>query len=369
LGKEAAQNKDPYKLVLLDMMMPGMDGEHTTIIIKNTPQISKAAIIILTSLGNRGDVTHLRSLGCDGYLIKPVKQSLLLDTINTVVFEKEKHKDKKHAEMVTRHSLFEKKMQKIHLLVVEDNPVNQKMALTMLRKAGYIVDAVENGKLAVETLKKQHYDLVLMDIQMPVMDGYQATKAIRQMEGNIKHTTIIAMTAHAMEGDREKCINAGMDDYLTKPINPQELFKTITKWVKSKLKDEFSEEPPLPEEARTAQVIKSQQGAPLIDMEAAMARFGNDRDFFREMAEEFLNYVPEQIKVLEEAVQSDDTDSVQKTGHSIKGAAGNLSAQKIFSLALIIENKGRSKDIADVSPLIEDLKTEVSAVQKFLDNM
>jgi CheY-like chemotaxis protein/HPt (histidine-containing phosphotransfer) domain-containing protein len=368
-GKEAAQNKDPYKLVLLDMMMPGMDGEHTTIIIKNTPQISEAAIIILTSLGNRGDVAHLRSLGCDGYLTKPVKQSLLLDTINTVVFEKEKHKDKKHSDMVTRHSLFEKKMQNIHLLVVEDNPVNQKMALTMLRKAGYFVDAVENGQLAVETLEKQGYDLVLMDIQMPVMDGYQATAAIREMEGDKKHTTIIAMTAHAMEGDREKCINAGMDDYLSKPINPQELFKTITKWVRPKLEDEFSEEPPLPEEARTAQVIKSQQGAPLIDMEAAMARFGNDRDFFREMAEEFLNYVPEQIKVLEEAVQSDDTDSVQKTAHSIKGAAGNLSAQKIFSLALIIENKGRSKDIADVSPLIEDMKTEISAVQKFLDNM
>jgi PAS domain S-box-containing protein len=367
--KEAQQNKDPYTLVLLDMMMPGMDGEHTTIIIKNTPQISKAAIIILTSLGNRGDVAHLRSLGCDGYLTKPVKQSLLLDTINTVVFEKEKHKDKKHAEMVTRHSLFEKKMQNIHILVVEDNPVNQKRALTMLRKAGYIVDAVENGKLAVDTLEKQNYDLILMDVQMPVMDGYQATDAIRKMEGDKKHTTIVAMTAHAMEGDREKCINAGMDDYLSKPINPQELFKTIKKWGKPKLEEEFSDNKPLPEEARTAQVIKSQQENPLIDMEAAMARFGNDEDFFREMAEEFLNYAPEQITVLEKAAQSGDADSVQKAAHSIKGAAGNLSAQTIFSLALTIENKGRSKDIKGVSLLIEDLKTGVEELRKFIEKM
>jgi PAS domain S-box-containing protein len=367
--KESAQNKDPYKLVLLDMMMPGMDGEHTTIIIKNTPQISKAAIIILTSLGNRGDVSHLRSLGCDGYLTKPVKQSLLLDTINTVVSEKEKHKDKKHSEMVTRHTLFEKKMQNIHILVVEDNPVNQKMALTMLRKAGYIVDSVENGKLAVETLEKQHYDLVLMDVQMPVMDGYQATAAIREMEGDKKHTTIVATTAHAMEGDREKCINAGMDDYLSKPINPQELFKTITKWVKPQLEKEFSEDKPLPEEARAAQVIKSQQENPLIDMEAAMERFGNDENFFREMAEEFLNYAPEQIKTLEKAAQSGDSDSVKKTAHSIKGAAGNLSAQKIFSLALTIENKGSSKDINGVSFLIEDLKTEVSELRRYIEKM
>jgi CheY-like chemotaxis protein len=271
--------------------------------------------------------------------------------------------------MVTRHSLFEKKMQNIHLLVVEDNPVNQKMALTMIRKAGYIVDGVENGKLAVDTLKKQPYDLVLMDVQMPVMDGYQATQEIRKMEGDKKHTTIVAMTAHAMAGDREKCIKAGMDDYLSKPINPQEMFKTITKWVRPQLEEEFSDDKPLPEEARTEQAIKSQQDNPLIDMEAAMARFGNDEEFFREMAEEFLKYAPEQITALEKAAQKGDADSVQKTAHSIKGAAGNLSAQNIFSLALTIENKGRSKDIKGVSLLIEDLKTEVSELRKFIEKM
>jgi PAS domain S-box-containing protein len=376
--KKAADEHDPFKVVLLDMMMPGMDGEHTTIIIKNTPEIKDTAIIILTSLGHRGDVVHLRSVGCDGYLIKPVKQSILLDTITTIINARIQGIEIEHPEVVTHHSIVDKKIHNIHILLVEDNPVNQKMATTMLRKAGYTVETADNGRVAVKLLSQRTFDVVFMDIQMPEMDGYEATGAIRAMEGKDKHTTIIAMTAHALEGDRERCIEAGMDDYMSKPINPQELFQKIRKWTKSKIEEPVSEEKPVKApahylESKEAALPESVQHEgekePVIDMESALIRFGNDRAFFREMVEEFLNYVPGQIQKLEANARSGNAEAAQKDAHGIKGAAGNLSANRLFNIALKIENLGREGNISAMLPLIEDLTSALGSLKVFINTL
>jgi PAS domain S-box-containing protein len=367
--KEAAQMNDPYRFMLLDMMMPGMDGEHTTIIIKNTPEIKDTAIIMLTSLGSRGDVQHLREIGCDAYLLKPVRQSLLLDTIVTVISKKAKEKKGTPTEVITRYSILEKKFQNIRILLVEDNVVNQKMAATMLRKAGYIVDIAENGRIAVEAVDKKNYDLILMDIQMPEMDGYEATRIIRarEKEKNKEHTIIIAMTAHAMEGDRELCLAAGMDDYIAKPVDPQKMFKIIKKWVKTKIGKRALEKE---EEGQAHKSLKGDTPeSPPVDMKTAMSRFGNDTAFFKEMVKEFLNYVPEQVKAIEEGIKAKDYSKVEKNAHSIKGAAGNLSAQRIFSIAREIEDKGRNGDISNAVPLLENLKTELSSLEQFVENL
>jgi len=375
--KEAALTGKPFRFVLLDMMMPGMDGEHTTIIIKNTPEVSDVAIIVLTSLGNRGDVSHLRKIGCAGYLIKPVKQSLLLDTMNTILQDRKKSVEPSFKNIITRHEIFDRKVQNVHILLVEDNPVNQKTAKIMLNKAGYTVDVAENGLVAVEAVEKRTYDVILMDIQMPEMDGYEATRVIREREGESRHSTIIAMTAHSMQGDREKCLEAGMDDYLSKPINPPQMFDTIKNWVKSKIEESSAEEEisdnthagKAEEPPKAASSKEDDPDGSPVDMKEAMNRFGDDREFFKDMVQEFLNYVPEQMKILEEAVQSKDVSAVQKNAHSIKGAAGNLSAQKIFSLALSLENSDQDSDCTNAPSVLNDLKTEISHLKKFVEEL
>jgi PAS domain S-box-containing protein len=233
--KKAASEQESFDLVLMDFQMPDMDGEQTLIAIKQDPEIRNVPVVILTSVGKRGDVARLEAAGCVGYLTKPIKQSQLLDIIVTVLsIQRDETQNKTHP-MVTRHTITEQKQTTGCILVAEDNPMSQKLAVILLERAGYPVDAVENGKLAVQKLKQKVYDLVFMDVQMPEMDGLKATQAIREMEGKRRHTPIIAMTAHAMKGDRERCLEAGMDDYISKPIEPSRVFEVIEKWTKLSL--------------------------------------------------------------------------------------------------------------------------------------
>ncbi|EKD27191.1 MAG: multi-sensor hybrid histidine kinase, partial [uncultured bacterium] len=211
-----------------------MDGEHTMIIIKNSPEIKNVFVIILTSLGYRGDVARLRKIGCDGYLVKPIKQSLLLDAIITVFNIRSPKNDQTEKHIVTSHMISEQKFQQIHVLLAEDNPINQKLVATLLKKSGYNVDTAENGIIALEMFGKKNYDIVLMDVQMPLKDGFETTKEIRKIEGKEKHTTIIAMTAHALKGYDKICLQGGMDDYISKPIDSKAMLKTIEKWIKIK---------------------------------------------------------------------------------------------------------------------------------------
>jgi len=372
--KDAAHTGAPYKVVLLDMQMPGMDGAYTTIIIKNTPEIKDAVVIILTSLGSRGDVADLKDAGCNGYLTKPVKQSLLLETITTALNEKAGgEKAKARPAVVTRHTITEKKYQNIRILVAEDNQINQQVAVNMLKKAGYVnVDLAGNGRIAADAADKNDYDIIFMDIQMPEIDGFEATRIIREKEMDKKHNIIVAMTAHAMEGDRRKCLGAGMDDYISKPISPQEMFSVIRKWVKAKMEDAgYEVEPKEVQVTQSAAVLAQmetgkEQASP-VNMKSAMERFDNDMEFFKKMVDEFLSYVPEQIKSLEEAVKSGKADEVNNIGHSIKGAAGMLSADKVSSVALSIETKGRNHDISDVPKLIDELKYEISLFEDFVE--
>ncbi len=368
--KDAAHAGEPYKVVLLDMQMPGMDGAYTTIIIKNTPEIRDAVVIILTSMGSRGDVANLKDAGCNGYLVKPVKQSLLFDTITTALNEKAGRMDAKtRPSVITRHTITEKRYQNIRILVAEDNHINQQVVVNMLKKAGYAsVDVAGDGRIAAAAADKTDYDIIFMDVQMPEMDGFSATKAIRNKEGASKHTTIIAMTAHALKEDRERCLEAGMDDYMAKPINPQELFKTIGKWAK-KTKEERPDEVEIKHSAAdlsqaSGEKIDEEEN-PAIDMKDAMLRFANDEEFFKKMVNEFLNYAPEQIKAIEEAAKSGDAAAVQRHAHSIKGAAGNLSAVKIFSIAKEIEEKGKNGNLEEILPLVENLKSGIACLEEF----
>ena len=228
--QDAEAENDPYKVILLDMQMPKMDGEETLRKIKSSPLGKAVEVIVLTSIGKRGDAAHLQDLGCSGYLVKPVMQRQLIEIIGTVLSLKKVKQPEDEKVFVTRYTLAEHKQQYARILLVEDNLVNQKLAVALLKKEEYPVDVVDNGLKAVQAVQENIYNLVLMDIQMPEMDGFEATREIRKNEKGGRHIPIIAMTAHAMDGDRELCLNAGMDDYLSKPIDHDELFTLIRKW-------------------------------------------------------------------------------------------------------------------------------------------
>ena len=223
LMRAAVQRNEPFNLVVLDLMMPGMDGFELARRIKSDPAIADVHLVMLTSFGERGDATRSRELGIAAYLTKPVRQSQLFDCLAKVISANSSRQETKPPAVVTKHSLAEAKMSNKRLLLAEDNAVNQKVALRQLQKLGYRADAVANGREAIEALGRIPYDLVLMDCQMPEMDGYEATAEIRRREGGLKHTWIVAMTANALEGDRAKCLAAGMDDYVSKPVKVEDL--------------------------------------------------------------------------------------------------------------------------------------------------
>ncbi|MFQ5649524.1 MAG: response regulator, partial [bacterium] len=230
LMRQHAENHQPFEIAIIDMQMPGMDGEHLGKAIKDEPMLKETILIMLTSLGQRGDAKRLLEIGFQAYLTKPVKQSDLYRCLNTVLG---RHGDSQaRGQLVTRHSMAENRVQTSKVLVAEDNIVNQKIALKMLKNMGCRVDCVANGKEAVEAVATIPYDIVFMDCQMPEMDGFEATLAIRAQEKADSHVTIVAMTANAMKGDRERCLQAGMDDYISKPVDKEKLQQVIHAWLK-----------------------------------------------------------------------------------------------------------------------------------------
>ncbi len=360
--RETVKDGKLFDLVLLDMRMPGMDGEQTLHAIKNDPQIKGTTVVILTSVGVRGEVARLKELGCAGYLMKPIKQSQLYDAIITVLGLQKCKAEKDQPSIVTRHTIAEQKRRAVHILLAEDNPTNRKLALTLLKRAGYFVDAVENGYKVIEALKSKVYTLILMDVQMPEMNGFEATKAIREKEGQGKHTPIIAMTAHAMKGDKERCLNAGMDDYISKPIDSQKLFRVIEKWTKS------TECQVTPKCLENSKRDESRPGIP-INLENAINRFGGDKEFLQEMLEEFLSYAPKQLQILDQAVQKNDSQIVERIAHSIKGAASNLGAKRISDLALKLEVTGRKGDLTNAQDVIHNLRTEFKYLEEYVKSL
>lgn len=221
----------PYDLIITDMHMPGMDGMEMGKIIRADQALKDVKMIMFTSRGIRGDYTAMRKVGFDAYLIKPVRRSQLYDCIIAVLAQKKRKDETEEKPLITRHTIIDDKLKKAKILIAEDNIINQKLALRLLEKFGYQADAVVNGREAINALEIIKYDIVLMDIQMPVMDGYEATRKIRDPGSKVLNhdVKIIALTAHAMKGDREKCLENGMDDYVIKPINPNELYSVIDK--------------------------------------------------------------------------------------------------------------------------------------------
>ena len=228
--REAIAANDPFDIAILDMMMPEMDGATLGRHIKADPDLRSTSLVMFSSVGQRGDGAHFKEIGFSAYLTKPVKSGHLHDCLAMIVGSATAPQPAQP--IITRHMIEEGKARKLRVLVAEDNVVNQLVAMKILEKIGIRADCVANGQEVLNQLNTTQYDIILMDCQMPEMDGFDATAAIRRKEKDTRHTTIIAMTANAMKGDKEECIAAGMDDYIAKPINPKELSAAIELWTK-----------------------------------------------------------------------------------------------------------------------------------------
>jgi CheY-like chemotaxis protein/anti-sigma regulatory factor (Ser/Thr protein kinase) len=372
-GLESLRNAhragDPYHVVLLDMQMPGMDGEQTARAIKSDPAAKEARIIVLTSMGQRGDAARFEALGCAGYLLKPVRQQLLFDAV-VAVLGREKEQG---PGLITRHTLAEQKKPGLRILLAEDHPINRKLAVVLLQKAGYSVDAVENGIQALENVQTGSYSAILMDVQMPEMDGLEATQRIRALEGSSgRHIPIIAMTAHAMVGDRERCLEAGMDDYVTKPLEPRVLFSALDRWTKGR---EAVREMPFSAEQPSSQTslatAPAGQGPALtetlpVDMESALPRFGGDRGFMMEMLRDYRGMLRERLAEIQRALQSRDAEQLARLAHSLKGVSLNFSANPLADIAFHLEENCKRENLTDVPVLVTQLENEALRVEEYL---
>ena len=346
----------PFDAILLDHQMPEMDGEDVVRAVRSQSKNDNTRILILTSVGERGDARRFKEMGCAAYLTKPVRQSQLLDALAETLVDPDdedrpERKDRE-AVIITRHSLGEDAAGKARLLVAEDNLVNQKVALRILEKAGHKVDVANNGIEAVASLKNTAYDMVFMDIQMPKMDGYEATAAIRKMAPEYRELPVIAMTANAMKGDREKCIASGMDDYISKPVKPKRLLEMVQRWAGKKVLrpslglDCYPSDPDLP-----------------VDLKRLEDLTGGDKAFEHELIDLFLKDTTRHLTRLEAVIKDADSSSVEASAHSIKGAAANMGAEKFRKLAHGLELKGKTgalygapEDLAHLMSAFEEVK-------------
>ena len=327
---------DPYQVVLVDMEMPEMDGLQLAERIRSEPALAAVRLVLLTSSGVRGSAESARQAGLSAYLTKPVRQTQLYDCLTSVMTEAAET-----GRIITRHTITEdRSRQRPRLLVADDNPVNQKVAVAMLARIGYRTDAVSNGAEAVEAHSLMRYGAILMDCQMPEMDGFEATTEIRRREGSSSHVPIIALTAAAMKADRERCLEVGMDDYIAKPARLEHLAAVLARWVDQTPAESPPEAAPIPEETSELDVLDGPQIDELRDVMG-----GDEPDPYVGLADLFLEQLDLGLATLRRTAERGDAASLAREAHGLKGAAGNVGAPALRALFLEIEGIGKAGKI------------------------
>lgn len=346
LLREATEQGDPFRVALLDQQMPGMDGIELGRLIKSDPLLESTLMIMVTSLGRRGDPATLGQIGFAGYQTKPVRQAHLKDCIAVVLGRSAGNETK--TGIVTQYTVAESSRIGIRILLAEDNASNRKVAQALLNKLGYKADMVVNGQEAVRALELTDYDLVLMDCLMPEMDGFEATAVIRDPDSKVLNhaVPIIAMTANAMMGDREECLEAGMDDYLAKPVKKENLAGILGKWLKPDVQKEVAVQ------SEGAQPVVP----PLFDVAELLDNLGGDRDFTRSILTDAVQEIPQDIEKLKGLAAGDDMQSIRLQAHTMKGLAANICAPVLREICLEIETAAKDGDVKLVRELLPELE-------------
>ena len=315
----------PFQLLLSDGQMPEMDGFMLAEAVKRDPQLRSLPMILLTSAGRPGDAARCRKLGIAGFLTKPVKQSELFDAMALVLGGAQAKAPEKAASPPAARA----RRKALRVLLAEDNPVNQQVASRILEKRGHTVVVVPDGRQAVEALvpgAAERFDVVLMDVQMPVLDGLDATVAVRAREaGGSTRVPIVAMTAHAMEGDRERCLAAGMDGYVTKPVEADRLIDAV------------------------------ESAAGSFDPQLAARRLGGDASLVRELLDLFLADCPRMTSEIQEAIEAQDADGLRRAAHALKGSVANFAVPRPVEAARRLEKMGHDGDLTEARRAFREL--------------
>ncbi len=346
----AAAATQPFDVVLLDMDMPGMDGVTLARAIRAEPALNKVKLILLTSVGHLGGEHILRETGLDSVLVKPVRQSELYNCLVSVLGS---------TPLVATQEVglcaAEEVGKGVRVLVAEDNSVNQQVAVLMLQARGYQVDVVSNGLEAVEALERVPYDIVLMDCQMPEMDGFKATRQIRQREGAARHTPIIALTAHALHGEREKCLAAGMDDYLAKPLTPQALYKTLQRWHPKSARQSAAPAP--------APQVKEEEGEQVLDVRVLESfrqlQMPDEANIIHQLIDLYLADAPNRLAMLRQAIAQQDAARLAQAAHALKGSSANIGAQRVARVCMELEKAGKAGNLSGVADRFAQLEQEL----------
>jgi two-component system, sensor histidine kinase and response regulator len=360
--KAASNAKDPFEIAILDMQMPKMDGAELGTRVKQNPDLKNTILVLMSSMGQRGDAKQLKDIGFAAYLIKPVKQSQLFECLTTVACMHKESEAKQQAAIVTRHSLVEDHKHNTRILLAEDNRINQKVAINILKKLGYSADIAANGKEAVKALKMIPYNIVLMDCQMPEMDGYDATREIRNPDSKVQdhNVTIIAMTANAMNEDREKCLKSGMDDYLSKPVKPQELDTMLKKWLSKKSESSSSKQ----------SLLKKEQSAEqILDWAGFLERAMDDEEIAKEIFDEYLKEIPIRIENINKALNNRDALGLKQEAHTLKGSSANAGAIGLQDIAYKIEKSASNEDLKKAAALVHELETSLKITTRQYHDM
>jgi signal transduction histidine kinase/CheY-like chemotaxis protein/HPt (histidine-containing phosphotransfer) domain-containing protein len=376
--REAVGAGEPYDVILFDMMMPGMNGLELARRIKSEGSIAGVRLILLTSVGLRGDAVEARRAKIDGYLSKPVRQSDLYNCLATVM-----GRPSEEYVLVTRHSLSEKRPSlQGRILLAEDNPVNQEVILAMVESLGCSVDTAADGVEALEKLSKGEYDLVLMDCQMPRMDGYEATTEIRRREDAAeggRRIPIVALTANAMEGDRERCLTSGMDDYLSKPLGRDALGAVLARWLGGGTA-EAAPEPAAALERANGDAHVAAAGGPVAQADGAtidMKTLESMRPLQRQGKADvvsrviglYLSNAPEMMKELLEAAERGETATVYRVAHSLKSSSAMVGALRLSEICKRLEARAREAAEGDTLEEVQEVESEYGRVVAALEGL
>ena len=361
---EKASEEAPFDLVLMDWKMPHMDGlEAARVIRASNAAIKDTPIILATALDMKEIRQQAEQAGLNGFLLKPFSPSSLFDAIMAVFGKKDAESapalEDAAAEIERLRTIFGAR-----ILLVEDNEINQQVACELLESAGLKVTLANNGKEAVEAVKANNFEAVLMDIQMPVMDGFEAVKAIRNLALEIRDVPVIAMTAHAMTGDKEKSLSAGMDDHITKPIDPRQLFAALLKWIEPGERE-------IPAGARAAGKPANKVAAPLPDLPEietalALARVGGNFKLYKRLLLNFLNNYADTASKIKRALTDEDQAFAHRLVHTIKGVSGNLGMLNLQKAALALEPALKAGNVAELEKQIEAFEDALNRVLKSL---
>jgi PAS domain S-box-containing protein len=364
---QADKDGKPFEVIYMDWQMPGMDGIATSKKIKDQALSKQPNIIMVTGYGREEIMQQAEDVALEGFLVKPVNRSILFDATmqafgkySGMTRETRTDKDKDIEAL--------KDIQGARILLAEDNEINQQVAQEILEQAGLLVEIANNGKEAVKMACNNKYDVILMDIQMPEMNGLDATRQIRQLESEIKNIPIIAMTAHAMTGDREKSIEAGLNDHVTKPIDPDKLFSSLLKWVKpgdreipERLKQKINDN----EKTGNKKLLATISG---IDIKSGLSRVAGNQKLYIDLLNKFLRDFEDMVSQIQTSLDQNDLPLAQRQAHTLKGVAGNIGAQGVQTAAGAVESKVAKNDLTSIPTLLESLASEMAPVILGLKN-